>query len=261
MMEPIGFIITRHVNSPETNNYWIECYHCIRMFYDYPIVIIDDGSNPEFLTISPDLINCQIIFEKEFTGRGELLPYYYFYKSHFFEKAIIIHDSVFIQQKIDFQMYTGVQFLWEFEHTWNDVTEEIQLLINTVKTRTDIVFHEILQMYYEKQNWKGCYGVQSVIDHSFLSYIQDKYSFFELLHYVKTRKNRMALERIFGFLCHYNQPDLINNAPIFGNIHTYTRNVSTARQLDYDYFYYHYMYDKPNGHIAHSPIVKVWTGR
>lgn len=261
MIAPIGFIITRHVNSPETNNYWIECYHCIRAVYDYPIVIIDDGSNPEFLTMSPDLINCQIIFEKEFAGRGELLPYYYFYKLHFFEKAIIIHDSVFIQQKIDFQMYTGVKFLWDFDHYWDDVIEEPRLLQNMVEKRRDINLNEILQMYHERQNWKGCYGVQSVIDHSFLSFIQDKYSFFELLHYVKTRNHRMALERIFGFLCHYNYPGLIRNSSIFGDIHLYTRHVSTARQLDYNYLYDHYIYDKANGHISHSPIVKVWTGR
>jgi len=261
MIEPIGFIITRHVNSPETNNYWIECYHCIRACYDYPIVIIDDGSNPEFLTTQPEIVNCQIICEKEFTGRGELLPYYYFYKFHFFEKAIIIHDSVFIQKKIDFNMCKGVQFLWDFEHHWNDTTEEIQLLINMVKKRTDIVFHELLEMYYHKDNWKGCYGGQSVIDHSFLSNMEDKYSFFELLHYVKTRKQRMAFERIFGLLCSYNHPNFIYNISIFGDIHNYTRNVSTSRQLDYNYYYSHYMYDKTHGHISHSPIVKVWTGR
>ena len=34
----VGFIITRHVNSEKTNNYWIECYKSIRQFYNNKIL-------------------------------------------------------------------------------------------------------------------------------------------------------------------------------------------------------------------------------
>ena len=74
----IGFIILRHVDSAKTNEYWQECYKCIRNVYpDTKIVIIDDDSNPEFVTNGVSLINT-IIIESEFKKRGELLPYYYY---------------------------------------------------------------------------------------------------------------------------------------------------------------------------------------
>jgi hypothetical protein len=261
MTKTIGFIITRYVNSEKTNNYWLECYECIRKFYDYPIIIIDDGSDPNYLTQRTDLLNCKIIIENDFPKCGELLAYYHFYKSHFFDKAIIIHDSVFIQKKIEFEKYDNVNFLWNFEHTWDSPNEEIELLNEMTRNREDTIINSLLSFYHEKEKWKGCYGVQSVIDYSFLVYLEKTYSFIELLKYVNTRRKRMALERIFGLLCSFQNITFTTDSSIFGNIHNYTRNVSTARQLDYDYFYEHYIYDKENGHILHSPIVKVWTGR
>ena len=52
-----GFIMLRHVNSEETNKYWIESYSCIRSLYpDNMIIIIDDSSNYVFITEIP-LIN------------------------------------------------------------------------------------------------------------------------------------------------------------------------------------------------------------
>ena len=40
-----GFIILRHVNEKEHDNYWKTCYRTIRKFYNNPILIIDDNSN------------------------------------------------------------------------------------------------------------------------------------------------------------------------------------------------------------------------
>lgn len=94
--EKFGFIMLRHVNSEETNKYWFECYKCIRRFYTEKIVIIDDHSDPQHIGCSEELIHCEVICS-EFPKRAELLPYYYLHKHAFFEKAVILHDSVFFQ--------------------------------------------------------------------------------------------------------------------------------------------------------------------
>ena len=45
-----GFIITRHVNSEKTNNYWNRCIKLIITFYPHrKIVVIDDNSNQDFV--------------------------------------------------------------------------------------------------------------------------------------------------------------------------------------------------------------------
>lgn len=96
-----GFIILRHVNSVVSNCYWIECYERIRRFYpEYPIVIIDDHSDKNFLSSYP-VENTQVVWS-EFESRGEILPYYMFSRNNWFDYGIIIHDSVFIQEYVDF---------------------------------------------------------------------------------------------------------------------------------------------------------------
>ena len=60
-MVTIGFIVVRHINSNETNEYWKECYTCIRKFYPLnEIVIIDNDSNYKFVT-TMDTVNTTII--------------------------------------------------------------------------------------------------------------------------------------------------------------------------------------------------------
>ena len=56
-----GFIITRHVNSEQTNKYWNQCVKLIRTYYPLKkIVIIDDNSNPEFLKSDFDYKNMPV---------------------------------------------------------------------------------------------------------------------------------------------------------------------------------------------------------
>ena len=46
-----GFIITRHVNSVKTNNYWNNCVKLLRSLYpSKKIVIIDDNSNYDYVS-------------------------------------------------------------------------------------------------------------------------------------------------------------------------------------------------------------------
>ena len=97
-----GFIITRHVNSQQTNEYWNHCVKLIRTYYPLrKIIIIDDNSNYNFVKSYHEYKNVKII-QSEYPGRGELLPYVYFLKNKWFENAVIIHDSLFFHKHIHF---------------------------------------------------------------------------------------------------------------------------------------------------------------
>jgi hypothetical protein len=92
-----GFIMLRHVNNKDTNEYWNLCYDSIRKFYpENNILIIDDNSEYKYINnrelYKVTIINC------EYPKRGELLPYYYYLKNKLFDTAVIIHDSVFINK-------------------------------------------------------------------------------------------------------------------------------------------------------------------
>lgn len=244
-----GFIITRHVNSEETNKYWITCLKNIRKFYnDTPVVIIDDNSNPTYLkNLDAPLDNCTII-NSEYPRRGELLPYYYLYKKKLFKKAVVIHDSIFFIKHIDFSKYDNCKFLFHFTHE-HDEDNEIIKLLKHLKGSDDII-----KEYLNKDKWYMCFGVMSVISLNFITLINGKYDFFNLLNYIDTRQKRMALERIFGLLCTLENNELKTDPSIFGMISELSDN--------FNYYYKNYVEDEKNKKLENKfDIVKVWTGR
>lgn len=206
------FIVTRHVNSETTNKYWKECYKCIRKFYpNVKIVIIDDNSNPDFLLDDGIVLDNVEIIKSEYPGRGELLPYYYFYKNHYADKAVIIHDSVFINQYVDFsKINDNVNILWHFNH-YHDKADDEKNIIKQLKNSD-----KLLEFYDKGDKWMIAFGVMSFIKWDFVVQLQEKYDLFNLLHVIKTRYDRMCLERIFGLLCHIENNNLIENPSLFG---------------------------------------------
>jgi hypothetical protein len=241
-----GFIIVRHVNSEKTNNYWNESYKCIRKHYNNKILIIDDNSNYDYIKIHDDtkIYNCNIV-QSEYSARGEILGYYYFYNNRPFEKAVIIHDSVFINKYIDFDKYDDIKFIWQFTPNWFDESAE-SMLINTISNG------DLLKKYYHNRDLiHGCFGVQSVISYKFLHMLEEKYSLFKLLNVIDSRTERMNLERIFALMCINENSSLSKEPSIFGIIHEYTR---------FGYSYEDYINDKNNNNLS-KEIIKVWTGR
>jgi hypothetical protein len=232
-MSQIGFIMLRHVNDAITNTYWIRCYKSIRQFYpEHPILIIDDNSRSECIT-DEELTNTTII-NSDFPRRGELLPYYYYLRNKLFDTAVILHDSVFIQQKIDFSVDT-YKMIWTFSHTWDRVEDETAML-ETFKDP------ELLEFYSQKHLWLGCYGGMSVITHDFLKKINDKNNISDLVHYVLSRNDRMSFERVIACLL---QKDHITES-LFGIIHDFCPWGLTIHEAD---------------NYKHLPLLKVWTGR
>lgn len=246
MTYPKGFIILRHVNNEKTNQYWIECYESIRKLYEDPIIIIDDNSNYNYIT-PHETVNCRVI-NSEYKGRGEILPYYYLYKDHLFENSIILHDSTFITQYINFEdPPSNIRFLWTFEHRWNNPKTEIYLLY---KLRNP----KFLQYYVLNHVWNGCFGCQSCISFTFIQQLQEKYNLFYLLNIINNRSMRMAFERVFGLLCHYEDRELLKHSSYFGKIHQYMK-------WGYTYEEYVKEKDKNENKLDTYKMIKIWTGR
>jgi hypothetical protein len=233
-----GFIIIRNVINDESNLYWQECYICIRKLYNYDIIIIDDNSDKKYLNSNLILRNCKILSSK-YKKRGEILGYYYLYKYKLFEKALIIHDSVFMQKKICFEKYDNIS-MWSFkDHTWDD--DKIILKIIKKFKNTNIV------NLYETKAWVGCFGIMAIVNYDFLVRINAKYNFFDIImNNILNRDDRMALERVFGCILFIENK---NTSALFGDIHDYCEWGITYE----DY--------KNNNIDLELPIIKIWTGR
>lgn len=232
-MSEIGFIILRHVNNKNTNEYWMHSYDCIRKYYpENKIIIIDDNSQQNFIT--DKTLYKTLIINSEYPGRGELLPYYYYLQNKLFDTAVIIHDSVFINKYIDFNV-NNYKLLWEFEHGCDQINDETKMID---------AFHdfELLKFHQNKDLWKGCFGGMSIIKHDYLVFINNKYDISKLIDYVKTRYNRMSFERVLACLLQKNS----KKETLLGNIHKYCKwGIKYTEKEKY----------------KNLPIIKVWTGR
>ena len=250
-MDNVGFIILRHVNSIQTNKYWQECYRCIRKIYpNNTIVIIDDDSNPDFVTDIP-LINT-IIIGTEFKKRGELLPYYYYIQHKWFDNAVIIHDSVFIKEDVIskyIKMNVSYKFLWHFACHACDLDENILPLIYSLDNHTNL-----LDFYHEKV-WNGCFGGMTIINYDFLTHVNDTYNISNLLDKITTRENRCSFERVVACMFQYENKN--TDFGILGDIHDY---------CNWGYSFDEYMndmdeLDNSKKDIDKYPVIKIWSGR
>lgn len=251
---PFGFYIIRHMNNEQTMEYWWTAYTYIRKYHTNHIIVIDDNSRPEFVMNPKNkyreskTTNCTFESYPEYPGRGELLPYYAFHKNHPFETAVIVHDSTFINRKIEIPTNT-VRFLWHFDTHQFDNPQNEMTIIQTLKNSSIVQ-----QSYDNKENWNGCFGVQSIISWNFLHMLQEKYNLFHALDVVKTRDMRMAAERIFAVLCYIEEPRLRETPSYYGCIFKMKHHYSyTFKQFQED--------SKKATFDSEYPVVKVWSGR
>lgn len=254
-MDNYGFIITRHVNSEKTNRYWNQSVKLIRTLYPYrKIVIIDDSSDYKYVKSDFDYKNLEII-QSEFPGRGELLPYYYYLKHKFFKNAVIIHDSVFIHSRINFESLNGTKVLplWFFYSDKENVenTKRIARKLKNSVLITSKIDREINILGLTIDKWCGCFGVQSYINLQFLEHIENKYGISNMISEVNCRSDRCSLERIFGIIFFYESPKLHKIKSLFGDIMKYQK---------WGYTYDEYIANLKKGTIPKC-VVKVWTGR
>jgi len=235
-----GFVMIRHVNSKQTDYFWKECYTCIRKWYTEPILIVDDSSDPSFLNDNMNLVNCQIVYDTQHKGCAELLGYYYFELMRPFETAVIIHDSVFIQKRVNFlNDLKGMKPLWTFPRHWDhELNDYYYKLCKDMPMYGDII------RFYHGGKWEGFFGLMSVIRWDFVKRLKE-YGLFTVMDKIRGRDSRSAMERVLGFLAYYIADSV--NPSMYGEIHSYLPWGGTF--LDY--------LEKGST----KDIVKVWTGR
>jgi hypothetical protein len=256
-MNTFGFIIIRHVNSENTNKYWNHSVKLLRIYYpNKKIIIIDDNSNQNFVKSDFEYKNIEVI-QSEFHGRGELLPYYYYIKKNFFDNAVIIHDSVFFHTRVNFELLNGINVipLWFFIKDKDNIDNTLRIsnyLNNNHNINKNLNNNNNVINFITNDEWYGCFGVQSYINHNFLLFIESKYNISNMIKHVKCRADRCCLERIFGSIFFIENPKIIKIKSLFGNI--------LSKKQNWGYSFDEYMRDLKKG-IIKNRVVKVWTGR
>lgn len=240
-MDNLSFIILRHVENEDQNMFWNECYDCIRKFYKHEkIYIIDDNSKYEPKR-NGNLFNTYIINSEFPANRGELLPYYYFYTRQFSKNTIVVHDTVFINSKIDQSLLNTktYHFLWSAIHEW-DPNKRILEILKKMDNST-----ELIKKFNSKNEWDVCFGAMAILNLDYIKKIFDNTNYFKILiSEIKSRDDRICFERIIGILLSCS----IKTKAVNGDIH---------QDLKYgtDWSFY-----KKNNN-KNKNMYKVWVGR
>lgn len=231
-------IILRCVNNADTEKIWRLSYRSARNAYpDTPIIVIDDNSS-----IPPELDNNTKLISSEFPQRGEILPYLYYYKHKFAETAIIIHDSVILNGPINHDVET-YKIIWEFNrHEWDFDHGVVDFLFPFGS--------EMIDLYYRKLEWGGCFGGMTIINHDFLKRVISKHDF--LSHWIPkitNRFQRMHFERALAVVLICN--DKVRPS-LFGDIHQWAEKSCPGK-----------VFGKLNlsDYNPDLPIFKIWVGR
>lgn len=234
-----GFMIIRYARDETDNVLSFLCYESIRQSHPYAkIIIFDDSSEIPFEVPFSDP-NIQIVQSCFGKGKGEFGAWYYYYLTKPFERVCMLHDSMALTEPFDFSLPDHKHWCFSGDHLLGKHNEES--FANSLKPQG--VYQEMRSTY-----WRGCFGVAGYISHHRLEEAERTYGLFGLIDKVSTRMDRMAIERIFGFVM-FKQ----GIRSRFGDIHTYPMAF--------------YEQDNPIRTMTHyiqvklNPIVKIWRGR
>ena len=238
----VGFIVTRHVNNSVTNRYWIECYLSIRKYYkDNLIVFIDDHSDYKYVDSGDTKLENVRVIRSEYPKRGELLPYVYYVREKFFDTAVIIHDSFFINSFIDFSVVETFRIFWDFKKCFDPA------IIHYIYEFFEIYKNsDSLKCFYKGRDRIGIFGAMMVIKHDALLQVNAQYNFDLLIDKMYTRDRRCAFERVLATLVYSTFPDHKQDKIYFGDIHEYCVWGIEYSQLE---------------SYRHLPVIKIWTSR
>ena len=238
----MGFIVLRHANDQTSARYWELCVERIRLHHPQaPIVIIDDHSEEglidEELQASYD--NMLVINSTYPRGRGELLPYLYFVQHQWFETAVYIHDSVFLNRRIEWTT-DEIMPLWHFTHDWNMPEKELAII-------KKISHPEVVEnIFHQHQLWNGFFGGMCMMNVNFIKRVHRRHNLENLVEHIYNREMRMVFERIISCICTANMIKKMQKKSFMGDIHKYCSfGLTYEQRLE----------------TAHLPMSKIWSGR
>lgn len=248
----VGFIMLRHMSDNKSKNYYKISYEHIRKYYpENKIIIIDDHSDKKYIDtkLENTLYKTTVINSEYPSKRGELLPYLYFIKNKYFDTAVIVHDSSFINNNINFDV-KDCKMIWEFPSHCKLQYQDQEVLIRSLKNNNNI-----LKTHQNFSSWKGCFGGMTIITHQYLTYINNKHNLFNLIPKIKNRYNRMSFERVLACILYSNKP---TTESLLGNILSY--NPPYLKNMP-DTIEYENLIKSNLSTYNELPILKLWTGR
>ena len=252
-MRDFVFIILRHVRNANDDVLWRHSVSKILEKYpDAYIKIIDDHSPFEIQNDHDDVLKSDL---KQ--GISELFPYYYYHKYKWAKRALIIQDSMFLENKLP---ESDCELLW-----WFPSVDQARNIDDNIKNQLKYIrhSHELLELF-ETRQWVGSLGATMIISLEFLEHLENKYQFCErLICTLKSRIDRECLERTIPIICFNERKDMVNRINnVNGNLHKWAyekimkKDPSITNYWDQFTFYKYKQLD-----MSDTIISKLWVNR
>lgn len=227
-MVDYGFIIPTCIKKKQHLLTLIKCIDSLQKFHSNEkiVIIIDHASTIKNIE---SYINYQnIIFENDpnLKSPADMLFFYYFLKNKYFNTAIIIQDSMFVQSKFnenDIEKIKNIKYMWHFTNhrkQWVKIKEPTSEYNtnNNIITHDDLINHYIdkyknifcdsynyiKKTYNDKNKWSGSLGCCCIINIDFLKKVQNDTRIIDVMLQMKNNRDRRTMESIFPICCQYS---------------------------------------------------------
>jgi hypothetical protein len=218
-----GFIIACCLRNDKHYQSFINCIGSIQLFHSEKIVVIVDfTSNTDYVNRAINKYP-SVIFEINTPEvPADMLCLEYFKNNKYFETAIIIQDSMYLIDKIDPSHVADISYIWHFTNHrihWSFINEPDTQFNkkNNIKTHDDLVIYCLnnfttnnsfktyaLDLYYNKYNWVGCFGLCCIITHDFVNKLHEDTGIFDITVNMTDNRLRRAIESVFSLACVYS---------------------------------------------------------
>lgn len=222
-MNRFGFLIAACLRNEDHSSALTESIESIQQFYpELPIVVICDFTSDPMILLKFIVKFPTVRFETD-TPKvpADMLLLYFFKKNHYFEKGILIQDSMKVISRVELENTTALEYLWHFTNHrvhWHIIDEpqtEYNRLHN-IKTHDDLIEHCIetlitkpeyqkycREIYRKKELWSGCFGCLCILDYDMLCKLDEKCGIIELMSHMKDNRLRRAIESLFSLACQF----------------------------------------------------------
>lgn len=221
--ETFGFMIAGCLRTKEHLYALNECVRSIKQHNPLQkiVVVIDFTSDSDFVQ-SAIATNSDVIFELNTQHvPADMLLLYYFKEKKYFDKAILLQDSMRLKKEMIVDEVNDITYVWHFTNhrvDWSNITEpETDYNVaNNIKTHDDLVLHVIdtkientefktycKDMYFTKEKWCGCFGTCCIITHDFLMNLDARTNIIAIEAQMVTNRLRRAIESVFALACQY----------------------------------------------------------
>jgi hypothetical protein len=195
-----GFIVAACLRTQVHKDSLSNCLNSIRQFHEnIPIAVVVDYTSEQKYVTEVSIEYPTVIFETNTPNvPADMLLLYYFKLKKYFQKAILLQDSMTVISTVDMTKTHELDYLWHFNNHrlhWHTIMEpETEFnKQNNIVTHDNLVEYCIsnlikpedfktycIQNYHNKYKWSGCFGCLCIIDYDFLCKLDNEIKSFSI---------------------------------------------------------------------------------